>query len=171
MEVNNFKLYEGTIYDFSITSKMRGTWFKMLVDAAGGDESPVEEKLVVCKQIRRLHQYFQCGKCKKHFGSYLVSHPPETEVNKTDGLFKWVVKFLNDVNNRIGKELYIYNTLYPMFHTPGYSVCNASTTSDAKPNTSEFVSRGSKVRSSYNPSITYDKGDESIRRSPHHSVW
>jgi hypothetical protein len=121
--MNQFEKYSGSIYDFSITSKMRGTWFKMLVDSSLADESTKEEKIFFCKQIRRLREYFQCSDCAKHFGEYLLSHPPETEILKNDGLFTWVVNFMNSVSNRLGKELYELDIIYPMFHTPGIMVC------------------------------------------------
>ncbi len=169
--MDNFQKYSNTIYDFSITSKLRGAWFKMLVDAAKADNSTHEEKLIVCSQFRRLQEYFQCGKCKRHFKIHLERFPPEAVISEPDGLFKWTVKFMSDVNERLGKDKYEYNIIYPMFHIPGYSVCHGDTNNIVYDN--PFVNRsGAQVKSSElsNTNITYSNGDSHISRSPHYRV-
>ena len=122
--MNAYEQYKGTIYDFSDRSKMRGNWFAILVITASADMSDdQDEKIVVCKQIRKMQEFFQCGECKEHFGEYITNSPPEIEINKRDGLFYWAVGFMNAVSERIGHELYNMRIIYPMFHIPGIMVC------------------------------------------------
>ena len=120
--------YKGTIYDFSDTSKMRGEWHMLLVITATAD-TPIKKR-IVCEQIRSCHKYFQCLKCKKHFGRYLISHPPEVELDKEDGLFDWIIVFMNVIQERLGKELYDRNILYPMFHEVGMIMCQEKCAED-----------------------------------------
>jgi hypothetical protein len=105
---------------------MRGMWCKMLVDSAKADISSKEEKLYVCGQLRTLCDFFPCSKCKTHFKEYLAKHPPEIIIDDNDGLFEWTFDFLNNVQSRLNKPLYDYKLLYPIFHTPGYIICNSS---------------------------------------------
>lgn len=122
--MNLYEKYKGTIYDFSDRSKMRGNWFAILVITASADESSdVNEKIVVCKQIRKMHEYFQCGECRDHFGEYITKYPPENEIRKIDGLFYWAINFLNSVSRRIGHQLYDETIIYPIFHEPGTMLC------------------------------------------------
>jgi hypothetical protein len=83
-------------------------------------------KKVVCEQFRACHSHFPCEDCKTHFGIYLMSHPPEAEIDELDGLFDWVVDFLNSVCARTGKPLYDRKILYPMFHESGYITCDST---------------------------------------------
>jgi hypothetical protein len=126
MKMNMYEQYKGTIHDFSDRSRMKGNWFAILVITASADMSDdYEEKLVVCKQLRKMQEYFQCGECKEHFGEHITNFPPETEIEKNDGLFYWAVGFLNSVSARIGHELYNIRILYPMFHIPGAMLCES----------------------------------------------
>ena len=122
----SYSNYKGTMYDFSVTSKMRGMWFKLLLDAAGADATGVEgddtEKVVYIRQFRRLQENFPCGMCKDHFGVYLSQHHIEREINRVDGLFNYVVRFMNCINKRIGKEEYDTAVLYSFFHAGTNSV-------------------------------------------------
>jgi len=119
-----YEKYKGTIYDFSDRSKMRGNWFAILVIAASADESDdYAEKIVVCKQLRKMQEYFQCGECKEHFGKYLGTNPPEEEIDLPNGLLDWAIDFLNSVSERTGHELYDRKVLHTMFHNPGLMLC------------------------------------------------
>ena len=114
--------YKGTIYDFSDTTKMRGAWKILLIITATANT--IEKKRIVCEQIRSCYTFFQCAKCKKHFGQYLINHPPEVEIDKIDGLFDWIIDFMNVIQKRLGKPLYEKKILYPMFHENGMVTCN-----------------------------------------------
>lgn len=116
---NHFDDIKGTMYDFSDTSKMRGTWFKMLIDASKADKSSREEKIIVCGQFRTLCEYFPCAHCKQHFKMRLLNYPPELVINDKDGLFMWTYEFMNSVNLRLNKPLYEYSITYSIFHISG----------------------------------------------------
>jgi len=130
--------YRGTIYDFADTKKMRGAWKLMMVIAAKADSSTIKEKKIVCGQIRTFQQFFKCNECKEHFGEYLLTNPPEEQINKEDGLFKWVVKFMNSVALRKRKHQYDYEILYKMFHISTFGLC----TGPENTNTKETMSSG-----------------------------
>lgn len=124
--MNHYQKYKDTIYDFSDTSKYKGMWKAILIITSGADVSGnPAESLIVCGQLRRMQEFMQCSECKDHFGEYLFNEPPEDEAHRIDGLFYWAVRFLNAVSERIGHALYDIRILYPMFHTPGFMVCEA----------------------------------------------
>lgn len=120
--INPANGYKGTQYDFSITSKMRGMWFKIILDSVGADEGDNMEKIVYLRQFRRLQQHFPCAMCKKHFGEYILMYPPEQVMNLKEGFFNYIVEFMNSINRRIGKEEYDRNILYGMVHTSTTSI-------------------------------------------------
>lgn len=121
--MNTSERYKGTIYDFSDTSKMRGAWFTLLVNSALADYSTIEERIVLCKQIRAMCEYFQCLRCKAHFTRRLEAVPPEGEIDKKDGMFNWVVDFANHVSRTKSKEEYVHSVIYPMFHSSDHVSC------------------------------------------------
>jgi len=119
MEEDHFK---GTIYDFSIRDKLRGAWLVLLCNTAGVGSA--NEQAVVCKQIRRLCEYFPCLECKGHFEKYLRMFPPEDKIGISVGLFNWTIDFMNSICRRLGKEEYQHYILYKIFHEVGYGVCD-----------------------------------------------
>jgi len=138
----------GTIYDFADTTKMRGCWMKMLIDTSF-IESPEEAKFI-CKQFRRLQERFFCSICKKHFAEYLLTHPPEVVKDNKDGLFFWVVDFMNAVNKRLGKEEYDGFTLYSMFHDMDYVKCSKECGDKEPSHTTPLPKRPVKHSNPYN---------------------
>jgi hypothetical protein len=158
----SFEKYRGTQYDFSDTSKMRGTWFKMLIDAAKADGSTREERIVVCGQIRTLCEYFQCLKCKAHFIRRLESSPPEMEIDKKDGLFNWTINFANAISIEKGKEEYDMKIIYPMFHSSAHLLCDSGC--DGSTSTQVGQVRITYGGSRQDTGITYGEGDRRNRR-------
>ena len=168
--------YRGTQYDFSDTSKMRGTWFKMLIDAAKADGSSKEERILVCGQIRTLCEFFQCLKCKAHFAARLSTHAPEAWIDKRDGLFTWTVDFANSVSIAKGKPTYEMEVIYPMFHSSNHLTCDSgcdgteeasdnSTSATNRPVTGKIEIGGRDSRRHAN--MTYGEGDSQYRRLPY----
>jgi hypothetical protein len=115
-ESTSIPTLQGTQYDFSMTSKMRGMWFKIILDGVGADEGDKYEKIVYLRQFRRLQEHFPCSMCKQHFGEYIRLYPPEQVVTLKDGFFNYVVEFMNSINRGLGKPEYDRDILYDMFH-------------------------------------------------------
>ena len=123
--MNHYDEYKDTIYDFSDTSKYKGMWKAILIITAGADvSSNPREPIMVCSQMRRMQEFMQCSDCKDHFGEWLADEPPEDEAGKVDGLFYWAVRLLNSVSERTGHQIYDVRILYPIFHTPGFMLCD-----------------------------------------------
>ena len=65
-----------------------------------------EQKITSANTIARLITTFPCGKCRKHATEYASHHPLIHPINDGEqlSLFRWVWKFHNTVNERIGKQ-------------------------------------------------------------------
>lgn len=129
--------YKGTQYDFSdIRRHGAGLWFGFHAMTSG--ESTREERLVLCKKIRRTAVIFKCSECRVHFQAYLQSNPPEETVDTPAGLFFWTVEFRNAVQQRIMTEknitLPIYDSqiMFEIFNDMDAGVCNDDCTGEKK---------------------------------------
>jgi hypothetical protein len=162
IQENSNKILPNTIYDFSDTSKMRGMWCKMLIDAAKADKSTKEEILYVCGQLRTLCEFFPCLNCKLHFKEYLSNHPPELVINDKDGLFIWTYEFLNSVNSKLNKPLYDYKIIYPIFHNIGYMLCDSSCGETIHENGEKVLSHTNNLSNANNLSPSDEKGKSSF---------
>lgn len=54
-----------------------------------------------------------CENCSKHCKNYIYNNPPN--VNSKTDLIKWAFAFHNEVNRRLGKDIYDLNTLYDKY--------------------------------------------------------
>lgn len=116
--------YRGSIYDFTDPNKVgRGCWYALLVITS--QATTPKEKKYVCKQIRDITGgFFKCLECRQHSIEYLKLHPPENAVNKPDGLFNYIVDFMNEINARLGKPLYDRQIIFSLFHDDAYMACD-----------------------------------------------
>ena len=82
-----------------------GYWAAMHIDSFKA--KTYEEKITAANTIARLITTFPCSKCKKHGTEYASHHPLIHPINDGDplSLFRWVWKFHNTVNQRIGKQV------------------------------------------------------------------
>lgn len=133
--------YKGTQYDFSNIQKHgAGIWFAFHAMTSG--ESTVEERLVLCKKIRRTAEIFKCGECRVHFAAYITSNPPEDTVGTPAGLFYWTVEFRNAVQRRIMTEkkitipLYDPQIIFEIFHDMSAGVCTEDCSGEKAKSTS-----------------------------------
>ena len=81
-----------------------GYWAAMQSDSFNAKTH--EKKITAVNTIARLMTTFPCTKCRKHGTEYASSHLLIHPINDADelSLFKWVWKFHNTVNERIGKQ-------------------------------------------------------------------
>lgn len=82
-----------------------GYWAAMHIDSFNA--RTYEKKITVANTIARLITKFPCEKCRRHATEYSTHHPLIHAINDGDelSLFKWVWKFHNNVNQRIGKQI------------------------------------------------------------------
>lgn len=100
----------------------RGCWYNLLVITAAAP-SDDDTKYIICKQIRNIaYTYFKCLECRKHSGEYLISHPPDDVINDDNGLFNYIVDFMNDVNRRLGKDEHKKEILYQLISQPSSKI-------------------------------------------------
>jgi hypothetical protein len=81
-----------------------GYWAAMHIESANA--ATYEEKVQVANTIVKMISTFPCKKCREHGISYAAQHPLIHAVNDCDkmSVFKWVWKFHNNVNKKIGKN-------------------------------------------------------------------
>lgn len=81
-----------------------GYWSAMHIDSFNA--KTYEQKITSANTIARLITTFPCGKCRKHATEYASHHPLIHPINDGEqlSLFRWVWKFHNTVNERIGKQ-------------------------------------------------------------------
>jgi len=83
----------------------RMTWKVMHRIAAICPESPtIEDKYRITKMCEGLSTNFPCKECAEHFREEIKKLPPEVEDYKI--FSKWLCYQHNQVNKRLGKELY-----------------------------------------------------------------
>lgn len=81
-----------------------GYWAVLHIDSYHAND--YDSKVDVANTIARVITKFPCHKCRKHATEYAASNPFIYAVNdSTDrySLFRWVWKFHNVVNKRLGK--------------------------------------------------------------------
>lgn len=70
--------------------------------------------------IYNLAERFFCDKCRRHFEQYLARYP----VHLAPDPFEWAWRFHNEVNIRLGKDLYpIVQALQDMNNPVGCESC------------------------------------------------
>ena len=81
-----------------------GYWASMHIEAYAAET--YEDKIAASKTIARLISSFPCEKCRDHGVEYASMHPFIDAINDSDplSLFKWVWRFHNHVNHRLGKD-------------------------------------------------------------------
>ena len=83
----------------------RITWKLLHRIAAMYDSNPSEEdKKLMSDTFKGLSIHFPCRECAVHFQSEIKELPPKVEDNKA--LVKWLCYQHNNVNKRLGKEVY-----------------------------------------------------------------
>ena len=82
-----------------------GYWAVMHIDSFNA--KTYESKIVTANMIARLVTKFPCLQCRRHATEYTSHNPLIHAVNDHDALslFRWVWKFHNTVNKRIGKPV------------------------------------------------------------------
>ena len=83
----------------------RMTWKVLHRIAAMYDKSPSEDdKKLMWQTFKGLSLHFPCEECAVHFRKEIEIDPPKVEDNKS--LSKWLCIQHNNVNKRLGKELF-----------------------------------------------------------------
>ena len=82
-----------------------GYWAAMHIDAFNA--KTYETKITSSNTIARMITSFPCLRCRKHATEYASQNPFIHAVNNGDpmSLFRWVWKFHNTVNKRLGKPI------------------------------------------------------------------
>lgn len=60
-----------------------------------------------CEWMYTVPDSLPCSSCRRHAKDYIERYPPE----KAENALKWSLDFHNDVNQRLKKPLYQYETL------------------------------------------------------------
>ncbi len=83
----------------------RMTWKVLHRIAAMYDKNPSEgDKKLMLETFKGVSLHFPCEECAKHFQKEIEVDPPKVEDNKS--LSKWLCIQHNNVNKRLGKELF-----------------------------------------------------------------
>lgn len=109
-----------------------GAW--TLLEAEALEARTYQQQVEYAKYVRRTQKNFPCTHCKKHFADYLVYDPPEKSIDPNDryAMARWIWKFHNAVNKRLGKPFYDWNTFIGK-HEPDVGVCSAGCESAGGP--------------------------------------
>lgn len=67
----------------------------------------------------------RCGRCRRHYMSYIAQHPPNT--SSRDALFQWTVRLHNNVNRRTGKPEWAVQRAQALYQ-PGHVLYMLRTT-------------------------------------------
>lgn len=80
-----------------------GYWAAMHIDSYNA--ATISEKNQVANTIVRMISTFPCKLCREHGITYAANHPLIHSINDPDklSLFRWVWRFHNGVNRKIGK--------------------------------------------------------------------
>lgn len=83
----------------------RGTWNMLHRFAARFEKEPTEKQQEEAKDfIRLLGEFYPCPDCAKHFREMLAASPPDVSNNRA--LSVWFCERHNEVNARLGKQLF-----------------------------------------------------------------
>ena len=101
-----------------------GTWHTLQTMAFHARSK--KDQLGFIKQMKLICNYFPCEKCRGHCKEYIKNHPLEEYLGATIeqpnigadmalGMFIWVWKFHNSVNNRIGKNIMSWEQAFQLY--------------------------------------------------------
>lgn len=72
-------------------------------------EKPTKEHKEAARNLfRSLKLMLPCGDCCQHYCKGMDSDPVDNHLESKDALSRWLVKFHNQVNERLGKSQYAY---------------------------------------------------------------
>ena len=81
-------------------------WVTLFSVAMTYPTKPTLDDMVYYRSFYELvGKVLPCDDCRKHYSSYLKKYPINPYLrNGRNGLFTWLHKILNEVNNRLGKK-------------------------------------------------------------------
>lgn len=86
-----------------------GTWITMHVFALMSDEE--QDRKCFVKFLEKVIENLPCKKCRKHASEYYRNNP----ISSSSSLFEWSWKFHNNVNQRLGKPIVVYEDAKKMY--------------------------------------------------------
>jgi hypothetical protein len=110
------------LYDYSNPHKLKGAWLVLLCNSCSVD-TPREAQLF-CSQVRDLQYYLPIVDEQDFLGNYLLTHPPEEQIDTVLGMFIWTVDYLNARQRYHHKPEYERYLLYRQFNEPGWNTCH-----------------------------------------------
>ena len=130
-----------------------GVWYTLQTQAKSAMTDI--EKTIFIKNFRKLIEEFPCLDCRGHAIKYIQANPPEdfwTVIydGKDVGLSKYISMFHNSVNQRLGKPILSWETVYSMYydnievcsHTCGEPDINTDLNVSVSMNDNIIVSKG-----------------------------
>lgn len=90
----------------------RATWTFLHTTAAYYPENPSPaQRSSMLALLSSLPHLYPCSWCASHLGENLKQHPPEKAVTNRGLLSQWLCDRHNDVNRRLGKEIFDCSTV------------------------------------------------------------